>query len=80
MKLDKSGSYHTGVLLLLKASLKISYLITKQKKPYTIGEELIKSFVPKATQIILKKNQSKIWRQFLFRITQSNVEDDIEAE
>ncbi|CAH1975362.1 unnamed protein product [Acanthoscelides obtectus] len=53
MRLDKSGSYHTGVSQHLKASCEIAFMIAKQKKPHTIGEELIKPYVLKATQIIL---------------------------
>lgn len=53
MRLDKSGSYHTGVSLHPKASFEIAFMIAKQKKPHTIGEELIKPCVLKATQIIL---------------------------
>ncbi|CAH1980374.1 unnamed protein product [Acanthoscelides obtectus] len=49
MRLDKSGSYHTGVSQQLKASFEIA----KQKKPHIIGEELIKPYFLKATQIIL---------------------------
>nr|CAI5841170.1 unnamed protein product [Callosobruchus analis] len=40
MRLDKSGSYHT-------TSFGIAFMIAKQKKPDTIGEELIKPCVPK---------------------------------
>ncbi|CAH1973275.1 unnamed protein product [Acanthoscelides obtectus] len=46
MKLDKSRSYHT-------ASLQIAFMIAKQKKPHTIGQELTKPCVLKATKIIL---------------------------
>ncbi|CAH1958650.1 unnamed protein product [Acanthoscelides obtectus] len=53
MRLDNSGSYHTGVSQHLKASFEIAFMIAKQKKPHTIGEELIKPCVLKATQIIL---------------------------
>ncbi|CAH1980077.1 unnamed protein product [Acanthoscelides obtectus] len=45
MKLDKSGGYHTGVSQHLKASFEIAFMIAKQKKPHTIGEELIKPYV-----------------------------------
>ncbi|CAH1960876.1 unnamed protein product [Acanthoscelides obtectus] len=53
MRLDKSESYHTGVSQHLKASFEITFRIAKHKKPHTIGEELIKPCVLKATQIIL---------------------------
>lgn len=53
MRLDKSGSYNKGVSQHRKASFEIALLIAKQKKPHTIGEELIKPCVLKATQIIL---------------------------
>ncbi|CAH2008013.1 unnamed protein product [Acanthoscelides obtectus] len=52
MRLDKSGSYHTGVSQHLKTSLEIAFMTAKQKKPHTIGEELIRPCVLKATQII----------------------------
>ncbi|CAH2003563.1 unnamed protein product [Acanthoscelides obtectus] len=42
MRLDKSGCYHTGVSQHLKASFEIAFMIGKQKKPHTIGKELIK--------------------------------------
>ncbi|CAH2008427.1 unnamed protein product [Acanthoscelides obtectus] len=53
MRLDKSRTYHTGVSQQLKASFEIVFMISKQKKPGTIGEELIKPCILKATQIIL---------------------------
>ncbi|CAH1985128.1 unnamed protein product [Acanthoscelides obtectus] len=46
MRLAKSGSYHT-------ASFEIAFMIAKQKKSYTIREELVRPCVLKATQIIL---------------------------
>ncbi|CAH1968434.1 unnamed protein product [Acanthoscelides obtectus] len=49
MRLDKLGSYHT-------ASFEIAFMIAKQKKPHTIGEELIKPCILKVTQIILGQN------------------------
>ncbi|CAH1995472.1 unnamed protein product [Acanthoscelides obtectus] len=45
MRLDKSGSSHT-------ASFEIAFMIAKQKEPHTIGEEVIKPCILKATQII----------------------------
>ncbi|CAH1989541.1 unnamed protein product [Acanthoscelides obtectus] len=59
MRLDRSGSYYTGVSQHLKASFEIAFMIAKQRKPHTIGEELIKPCVLKATQIIWEKVQSK---------------------
>ncbi|CAH1968433.1 unnamed protein product [Acanthoscelides obtectus] len=56
MRLDKLGSYHTGVSQHLKASFEIAFMIAKQKKPHTIGEELIKPCILKVTQIILGQN------------------------
>ncbi|CAH1963886.1 unnamed protein product [Acanthoscelides obtectus] len=50
IRLDKSGGYHTGVSQHLKASFEIAFTIAKQKKPHTIGEELIKPCVLTATQ------------------------------
>ncbi|CAH1956024.1 unnamed protein product [Acanthoscelides obtectus] len=46
IRLDKSGSYH-------KTSFEVAFMIAKQEKPHTIGEELIKPCVLKATQITL---------------------------
>ncbi|CAH1983818.1 unnamed protein product [Acanthoscelides obtectus] len=40
MRLDESGSYHT-------ASIEIAFMIATQKKPHTIGEEVIKTMCPK---------------------------------
>ncbi|CAH1965958.1 unnamed protein product [Acanthoscelides obtectus] len=45
MRLDKSGSYHKGVSQYLKAAFEIAFMIAKQNKPHTIGEELIKPCV-----------------------------------
>ncbi|CAH1975823.1 unnamed protein product [Acanthoscelides obtectus] len=53
MRVDKSGSYHTGVSQQLKASVEIAFMIAKQKERHTIGEEVIKPWILKATQIIL---------------------------
>ncbi|CAH2015467.1 unnamed protein product [Acanthoscelides obtectus] len=53
MRLDKSGSYHSGVSQHLKGSFEIAFMIATQKKPHIIGEELMKPCVLKATQIIL---------------------------
>ncbi|CAG9790709.1 unnamed protein product [Diatraea saccharalis] len=53
MRLDKSGSYHKGVSQHVKASFELALLIAKQKKPHTIGEDLIKPCILKATQIML---------------------------
>lgn len=39
MRLDKSGNYNKGVSQHVKASFEIAFLIAKQKKPHTIGEE-----------------------------------------
>ncbi|CAH1988833.1 unnamed protein product [Acanthoscelides obtectus] len=41
MRLDKSGSYHTGVSQHLKASFEIAFIIVKQKKPHTIVKSQI---------------------------------------
>ncbi|CAH1971315.1 unnamed protein product [Acanthoscelides obtectus] len=56
MRLDKSRSYHTDVSHHLKASFEIGFMKQKQKKPHTIGEELIKLCVQKVSQIILGEN------------------------
>ncbi|CAH1985487.1 unnamed protein product [Acanthoscelides obtectus] len=37
VRLDKSGSYHTGVSQHLKTSFEIAFIIAKQQKPHTIG-------------------------------------------
>ncbi|CAH1974794.1 unnamed protein product [Acanthoscelides obtectus] len=46
---DETGSYHTCVSQHLKASFGMAFMIAKQKKPHTIGEELIKPCILKAT-------------------------------
>ncbi|CAH2005926.1 unnamed protein product [Acanthoscelides obtectus] len=50
MRLDKSG---------IKVSFEIAFIIAKQKKLHTIGEELIKPCVLKATQLILRRCRAK---------------------
>ncbi|CAH1992957.1 unnamed protein product [Acanthoscelides obtectus] len=59
VRLDKSGSYHTGVSQHLKASFEVAFMIATQKKPHTSGEELIKPCVLKATQIVLGEDAEK---------------------
>jgi hypothetical protein len=56
--LPKSGSGSTQKPL-LEASYKVAYLITKNKKPHTIGENLIKPCAPKMVEIVLGKQQRK---------------------
>ncbi|XP_068993482.1 zinc finger BED domain-containing protein 5-like [Neodiprion pinetum] len=81
MKLDKSGSYHKGVSQHVKASFEIAYLIAKQKKPHTIGEELIKPCVLKATQIILgEESEQKMKSISLSNNTVKRRIDDIAAD
>ncbi|CAG5037744.1 unnamed protein product [Parnassius apollo] len=81
MRLDKSGSYHTGVSQHLKASFEIAFMIAKQKKPHTIGEELIKPCVLKATQIILGEDaEQKMKSISLSNNTVKRRIDDIAAD
>lgn len=81
MRLDKSGSYHTSVSQHLKASFEIAFMIAKQKKPHTIGEELIKPCVLKATQIILGEDaEQKMKSISLSNNTVKRRIDDIAAD
>ncbi|CAG4980470.1 unnamed protein product [Parnassius apollo] len=80
LRLDKSGSYHTGVSQHLKASFEIAFMIAKQKKPHTIGEELIKPCALKATQIILEDAEQKMKSISLSNNTAKRRIDDIAAD
>ncbi|CAH2001330.1 unnamed protein product [Acanthoscelides obtectus] len=60
MRLDKSGSYHTGVSQHLKVSFEIAFMIAKQKIPNNIGEELITPCVLGATQILGEDAEQKM--------------------
>ncbi|CAH1966459.1 unnamed protein product [Acanthoscelides obtectus] len=81
MRLDTLGSYHTGVSQLLKASFEIAFMIAKQKKPHSIGEELIKPCVLKTTQIILGKDaEQKMKSISLSNNTFKRRIDDIAAD
>nr|CAI5824530.1 unnamed protein product [Callosobruchus analis] len=65
MRLDKSGSYYT----------------TKQKTPHTIGEELLKPRVLKATQIILGEDtEQQIKSVTLTNNLVKRIIDDIAAD
>jgi hypothetical protein len=44
---------------LLEASYKVAYLIAKNKKPYTIGENLIKPCALQMVEVVLGKQQRK---------------------
>nr|CAI5824529.1 unnamed protein product [Callosobruchus analis] len=74
MRLDKSGSYYT-------ASFEISFMIAKQKTPHTIGEELLKPRVLKATQIILGEDtEQQIKSVTLTNNLVKRIIDDIAAD
>ncbi|CAH1956793.1 unnamed protein product [Acanthoscelides obtectus] len=74
MRLDKLGSYHT-------ASFEIAFMIVKQNKPHTIGKELIKPCVLKATQIILVEDAEQDMNStFLSNNTVKRRIDDIAAD
>lgn len=64
MRLDKSESYRKDVSQHLKASFEIAYLIAKQKKPHTIGEDLIKPCILKATQLMLGEESEQKMKLF----------------
>ncbi|CAH1982713.1 unnamed protein product [Acanthoscelides obtectus] len=81
VRLDKPGSYRTGVSQHLKASFETAFMIPKQKKPHTIGEELIKLCVLKATQIILgEDSEQKMKSISLSNNTVQHRIDDIAAD
>ncbi|CAH2004506.1 unnamed protein product [Acanthoscelides obtectus] len=81
IKLDKTGNHHTGVSQHLKASFKIAFMIAKQKKSHTFGEELITPCVLKATQMILGEDaEQKMKSISLLNNTVKRRIDDIAAD
>ncbi|CAH1997874.1 unnamed protein product [Acanthoscelides obtectus] len=77
MRLDESRSYHIGLSQHLKALFEIALIVAKQKKPHTIGEELIK---PCATQIFLADAEQKMKYISLSNNTVKLRIDDIAAD
>ncbi|KAK9685628.1 hypothetical protein QE152_g37889 [Popillia japonica] len=59
MKLGKTGAAYESSEKALSASFEISQLIAKAKKPYTIGETLVKPCLIKAVQQVLRVQASK---------------------
>ncbi|CAM1298524.1 Uncharacterised protein r2_g811 [Pycnogonum litorale] len=55
MKLDKTGSFRKGNDQAVEASYSVALEIAKQKKPHTIGENLIKPCALKMAEIVLGK-------------------------
>ncbi|CAH2001329.1 unnamed protein product [Acanthoscelides obtectus] len=80
MRLDKSGSYHTGVSQHLKVSFEIAFMIAKQKIPNNIGEELITPCVLGATQILGEDAEQKMKSISLSNTTVKHRIDDIAAD
>ena len=58
-KLDSSGQLSQQKESILYASYSIALLVAKNKKPHTIGEDLIKPCLIEATKLVLGEDQSK---------------------
>lgn len=59
MKLGKTGTAYESSEKALSASFEVSQLITKAKKPHTIGETLVKPCLIKAVKYVLGVEASK---------------------
>lgn len=59
MRLDTSGVIHESNSKLLETSYRVAYEIAKQKKPHTIGEDLIKPCTLTMVELILGKEAEK---------------------
>ncbi|CAM1331733.1 Uncharacterised protein r2_g4062 [Pycnogonum litorale] len=59
MRLDTTGTFHETNSKLLEASYKVAYEIANQKKPHTIGEDLIKPCTLMMAELILGKEAEK---------------------
>ena len=58
-KFDSSGQISQQKESIIYASYSIALLVAKNKKPYTIGEDLIKPCLIEATKLVLGEDQSK---------------------
>ena len=59
MRLDSSGTYHETNKNAIEASYYIALKITRQKKPHTIGENLIKPCTLKIVELMLGNVEKK---------------------
>ena len=59
MRLDSSDEFFIRNSKIVEASYEVALEITKQKKPHTIGESLIKPFVLKMANKVLGKDAEK---------------------
>ena len=59
MRLDSSGTYHDTNKNAIEASYHVVLEIAKQKKPHTIGENLIKPCSLKIVELMLEKEEKK---------------------
>ncbi|XP_067943030.1 protein FAM200C-like [Watersipora subatra] len=81
MRLDTSGAFHESNPKLLEASYKVAYEIANQKKPHTLGEDLIKPCTLMMAEHILGKEAEKLAAVSLSKNTVqrriSNIANDI---
>ena len=56
VKLDSSGAFHQQAKSIVHASFAVALLVTKNKKPHTIGETLIKLCILECARIVLNKD------------------------
>ena len=59
MRLDSNGTYHEANKNAIEASYHVALEIAKQKKPHTIGENLIKPCSLKIVELMLGKEEKK---------------------
>ncbi|XP_003369910.1 zinc finger protein [Trichinella spiralis] len=59
MRLDKKGKYNQETAKAVKVSYEIAMLIAKNKKPHTIGENLVKPCIVNAVKILLGDDMAK---------------------
>ncbi|KRY02113.1 Protein ZBED8, partial [Trichinella patagoniensis] len=59
MRLDKKGKYNQETVKAVKVSYEIAMLIAKNKKPHTIGENLVKPCIVNAVKILLGDDMAK---------------------
>ncbi|XP_067945153.1 zinc finger BED domain-containing protein 5-like [Watersipora subatra] len=80
-KLDSTGSFYIQAQAITEASYTLSYRITRDKKPHTIGETLVKPCLLKCTKIILGDTAAqKIADVFLSDSTVKSRIDDMSAD
>ncbi|KRX34620.1 SCAN domain-containing protein 3 [Trichinella murrelli] len=59
MRLDKKGKYNQETAKAVKVSYEIAKLIAKNKKPHTIGENLVKPCIVNAVKILLGDDMAR---------------------